>query len=52
MKIGIVQSHILWENKKSNIEKLNNIINRTYDKSIELLLLPEMSFTGFSLNRI
>ncbi len=50
MKIGIVQSHILWENKKSNIEKLNNIINRTYDKSIELLLLPEMSFTGFSMN--
>ncbi|MBR6090809.1 MAG: hypothetical protein IKP86_12810 [Anaerolineaceae bacterium] len=48
MNIALVQSHILWEAKQRNIEKLEGLISA--NKDADLFLLPEMSFTGFSMN--
>lgn len=49
MKIALYQSHIIWEDKEKNYihleEKLQDAGKRT-----DLFLLPEMSFTGFSMN--
>ncbi len=49
MKIALYQSHIIWEDKEKNYihleEKLQDASKRT-----DLFLLPEMSFTGFSMN--
>lgn len=50
MKIGIYQSSIVWEDKKKNIEMLKDLLASRVECSLDLLLLPEMSFTGFSMN--
>ena len=48
MKIALVQSHIIWEDKITNISKLEKVISDNPD--VDLFLLPEMIFTGFSMN--
>ena len=50
MKIGLYQMNIAWEDKLKNYSQLENILKEQGDKTIDLLLLPEMSFTGFSMN--
>lgn len=47
MKIELCQTNIIWENKKANLEKAEKIISQS---NSDLLLFPEMSFTGFSSN--
>lgn len=47
MRITIVQSSILYENKQQNIEDAESVIKHNYNS--ELVLFPEMSFTGFSM---
>ena len=49
MKINLFQYQIVWENKKNNVAKIKHCLEATPDKS-DLLLLPEMSFTGFSMH--
>lgn len=51
MKIGIYQPHIIWENKKANIEAFQRVLESNQD-TFDLILLPEMSFTGFSMNTV
>ena len=48
MKIALVQSHILWEDKEGNIARFEELVSA--DPDTDLFLLPEMSFTGFSMN--
>ena len=48
MKLSLVQSRIFWEDKQKNISCLEKLISA--DPESELFLLPEMSFTGFSMN--
>lgn len=50
MKIALYQMNIVWENKEQNYILLENILKRQFGKGINLLILPEMSFTGFSMN--
>jgi len=49
MKIALIQSSLIWENPKSNRnyfeEKINGI-----SESIDLIILPEMFSTGFTMN--
>ena len=42
--------YIEWENKEKNYIKLENKLKELQYSNIDLLLLPEMSFTGFSMN--
>ena len=49
MKISVVQPCIIWENKKLNLKKLREIIAPLFNKT-EIVILPEMFSTGFSMN--
>ena len=48
MKIALGQLKISWENKEANLEKLKECLEKLPE--VDLLLLPEMSLTGFSMN--
>ncbi len=50
MKIGLVQFSPIWEDKKKSIEKVNSLLEKINLSEIELLIFPELSFTGFSMN--
>ncbi|MBW1616067.1 MAG: amidohydrolase [Deltaproteobacteria bacterium] len=49
LKITIIQSEIIWEDIKSNIEIFDKKINFIKEKT-DLILLPEMFTTGFTMN--
>ena len=48
MKIALVQSHIFWEDKERNLAALESVLET--ERGADLYLLPEMSFTGFSMH--
>ena len=55
MRLGLAETHIVWENKelnKINLEKCVEEFSRAVSpyKETALLLFPEMSMTGFSMN--
>ncbi len=47
MRVDICQTKIVWENKSENISNAERLIA---ESSADILLFPEMSFTGFSMN--
>ena len=47
MKIGLVQYNPSWENKEANKKKILEMLKDV--KEVELLIFPEMSLTGFSM---
>lgn len=47
LQIGVVQFDIAWENREANITHLQSILR--FDEPVDLLLLPEMWSTGFSM---
>jgi len=49
MKIGLLQYNPIWEDKESNKQKILSFVEKAEDK-IDLLILPEMSLTGFTMN--
>ncbi len=51
MKIGLIQYSPEWENKKKNREKINAILERDFSGH-GLLILPEMTLTGFTMNTV
>lgn len=50
MKIALAQTEIVWENKEKNIEIAEQLIMKAQSKDAKLVLFPEMSFTGFTMN--
>lgn len=50
MKIGLVQDNILWENKQFNLHSCKEYFKKAKSINIDLLLFPELSFTGFTMN--
>lgn len=50
MRVALFQMYIEWENKTKNFEHLENELEKLQSEEIDLVLLPEMSFTGFSMN--
>ncbi len=49
MQIALYQNNIIWENKKENINKLTKAID-ALGTPPSIIFLPEMSFTGFTMN--
>lgn len=49
MKIALYQMQIIWEDKQTNYLQLEKTLKDINDRKIDLFLLPEMSFTGFSM---
>ncbi|MEG1256142.1 nitrilase-related carbon-nitrogen hydrolase [Clostridium sp.] len=50
MKIGLVQNNILWENKQFNLISSKDLFKKAKTMCIDLLLFPELSFTGFTMD--
>lgn len=53
MVVGLAQMHIEWENKEDNLIKLEEYLRDfSRDKGCDdgIILFPEMSLTGFSMN--
>lgn len=49
LRVTLVQSHLHWENPQANRDHFQSIITNQKDNS-DLILLPEMFTTGFSMN--
>jgi omega-amidase len=49
LRISLIQTALHWEDKKANLEMLQKKIDSIPDKP-ELIILPEMFSTGFSMN--
>ena len=49
LNITIVQPDIVWEDKKANLEQYEKMIGDIKEKK-EVVVLPEMFSTGFSMN--
>jgi omega-amidase len=50
LRISLIQTSLYWEDKKSNLDMLERKIVGIPDKP-ELIVLPEMFSTGFSMNK-
>lgn len=50
MKIALAQMNIEFENKLKNKEKCLSFIKNAKDKASDLIIFPEMTLTGFSMN--
>lgn len=50
MKIALAQMSIEFENKFKNKEKCLSFIKEAKDKASDLIIFPEMTLTGFSMN--
>lgn len=50
MKIALGEMDIVWKDKDRNKEKCISFLQRSSELDIDLILFPEMSLTGFSMN--
>lgn len=50
MIIGIAQINISWEESNENIKKAEEFIKKASENKAELILFPEMTLTGFTMN--
>jgi len=48
LKLTIVQTNLIWENKIENLQRFQSIIEKL-NKKTDLIILPEMFTTGFSM---
>ena len=49
LTISLMQYDIAWEDKQKNLAKIEDAASKLAGKT-DLIILPEMSFTGFSFN--
>ena len=49
MKFTLIQTHIIWEDKVRNLERIGEMIS-SIPGGTDLVILPEMFNTGFSMN--
>lgn len=50
IRIGILQTNIYWENISANLQHLDTYFNNIRPNGVDVILLPEMFTTGFSMN--
>lgn len=50
MKIALVSLNQVWEDKKTNQRKCQDYIEQATKLKVELIIFPEMTLTGFSIN--
>ncbi len=51
MKVALLQYSPVWEDKEANKIKITELLNSCNEK-FDLLVLPEMSLTGFTMNAL
>lgn len=50
MKVALAQIDIIWENKSENIRKCEEFFKEASVSECDLLVFPELTLTGFSMN--
>ncbi len=50
MKAALCQTNIIWENKEENLKKAEGFTAIAAQNNADLIIFPEMSFTGFTTN--
>lgn len=50
MKVGLTQMDIVWEDKQKNMTKCEKIMEQAQKQGVDLLVFPEMTLTGFTMN--
>ena len=50
MKTALVSLNLIWENKEENLNLCKQYIKNSSNKSVDLIIFPEMTLTGFSNN--
>ena len=50
LNISILQYDIKWEDKEYNLSKITSLIKETSEFNPDIIMLPEMFSTGFSMN--
>lgn len=50
MRIGLAQMNIIWENIIENKKKIREFFESAKENQVEILVFPEMTLTGFSMN--
>lgn len=49
MKVGLIQFSPIWEDKNKNMEIIN-ILVKNIDSDVSILIFPEMTLTGFTMD--
>ena len=49
MRAAMTQMNLIWENREANLKKGEALVKRAGEEGAELVIFPEMSFTGFSM---
>lgn len=50
MRIALAEYNIIWEDKGANLLKVEMLLSACSNMMVDIILLPEMSLTGFSMN--
>lgn len=50
LKVAVCQFNIEWEDKQKNYLRAEKFIEEASNEKVDIILFPEMSFTGFSMN--
>lgn len=50
MKIALGQINMYFEDKKTNYVMIEEFVSQAHDNHADLIIFPEMSCTGFSMN--
>lgn len=50
LKLVLLQADLSWENAKANREKISSMLAELNEADADLIILPEMWSTGFSMN--
>jgi predicted amidohydrolase len=50
MKIALMQMNIIWEDKRINLKKAEELLQKASGEGCDLAVFPEMFATGFSMN--
>lgn len=52
MRVGLTQMDIVWEDKDKNMVKAEKLMQQAAEQKVDLLVFPEMTLTGFTMNTI
>lgn len=50
MRVALGQLDMVWENKEKSMEKAEQMIREAKEASCDVIVFPEMSFVGFSMD--
>ena len=49
MRVALAQTDMVWEDKKASIQKAEKMVSEAAKSKADIIIFPEMSFTGFSM---